>query len=372
MTSPADPALADLFAPLQIGPFEAANRIWMAPLTRNRAQPDGTPTPLAKTYYSQRAGAGLIVTEATTINPGAVGYIATPGIYTDAQTADWRAVTDAVHAAGGRIFSQLWHVGRISHTSLQPDGQAPVAPSAIAAKAQTFAAEGFVDTSPPRALEADEIPGLIADFRHAARQAIAAGFDGVEVHAANGYLLDQFLHPNANTRTDAYGGSAENRARLPLEVVAAVAEEVGAGRVGVRLSPTGTFNDMDPTGIEDTARAFVAGIDTMGLAYLHVVHAFPGAEVTDAHRALMADLRRDWSGVYVANGDFDAATAAAWIAEGRADAITFGRPFISNPDLPERFRHGAALTPPDESTFYGGDHRGYTDYPPMTEAATAG
>lgn len=351
-----------LFKPLTMGALELPNRVLMAPLTRNRAHPDGTPHELAITYYRQRASAGVIFTEATQISPMGKGYVNTPGIHTDAHMAAWKRITDAVHAAGGRIFLQLWHVGRISHTSLLPDGQAPVAPSAIRAQTQTFGEDGFVDTSQPRALETREIPALIEDYRAAARRAVAAGFDGAEVHSANGYLLDQFLHAHTNQRTDQYGGSPENRARLTIEVTQAVAEVMGPGRVGVRLSPTGTFNDMRPDD-EDAFAAAIDGLNRLGLAYLHVVEKFPGAEVSEADTAMLERLRARWDGVYIANGDFDDEMAADWIARERAHAVAFGRPFLANPDLPERFRRQAALNEPDQQTFYGGDHRGYTDYP---------
>lgn len=358
-----------LFAELQLGGQRVPNRVFMAPLTRNRAHTDGTPHELAATYYGQRASAGLIVTEATQVSAMGVGYINTPGIHTDRHVAGWRAVTDAVHAGGGRIFLQLWHVGRISHTSLLPGNQAPVAPSAIPARAQTFTASGFVDCSAPRALGTDEIPGLIEEYRQAARHALDAGFDGVEVHSANGYLLDQFLHENANQRTDDYGGSPGNRARFPLEVVRAVADVWSADRVGVRLSPTGTFSDMDPTGVEPTFEAVIDGLNPLGLAYLHVVEQFPGNTVSAEDRAVLDRLRGRWTGVYIANGDFDGARGADWIARGRADAIAYGRPFLANPDLPERLARGATLNEPDQNTFYGGDARGYTDYPFLDTAA---
>ncbi len=357
--------LHHLFAPLSAGAIETPNRVWMAPLTRNRAHDDGTPHDLAVTYYEQRASAGLIITEATPISPMGVGYISTPGIYSAKHIESWKRVTDAVHAAGGRIVLQLWHVGRISHTSLLPDGQAPVAPSAIQADATTFIADGVVDTSAPRALREDEIPDLIDDFRKAALNAIEAGFDGVEIHAANGYLLDQFLHVTANGRTDGYGGTPENRARLTLEITQAVADAIGPEKVGVRLSPTGTFNDMTLEGSESTFTTVVESLDKLGLAYLHVVEKFGVDEVSATDRAFLDDLRKHWTGTYVANGDFNAVTAAGWIARGRADAVTFGRPFIANPDLPARYRQGAALNEPNPETFYGGDHRGYTDYPAL-------
>ncbi len=355
-------SLGILFRPLELGALCLPNRVLLAPLTRNRAQADGTPNAMAEIYYRQRASAGLIVTEATQVSAMGKGYLDTPGIHDERHVAAWARIVEAVHAGGGRILCQLWHVGRISHTSLLPDGQAPVAPSAIRANAQTYGADGFVDCSAPRALETDEIPGIIEEYRQAARNAVAAGFDGVEVHSANGYLLDQFLHAHTNTRADGYGGSPEARARLTLEVTRAVAGIVGPGRTGVRLSPTGTFSDMVPDE-EDSFAAVIDGLDRLGLAYLHVVEKFPGIDGTAADAAMLERLRDRWSGVYIANGDFDAARAADWVHRGRAHAVAFGRIFLANPDLPERFRVGAPLNEPDQATFYGGDHRGYIDYP---------
>jgi len=357
-----------LFRPLRIGAAEVPNRVLMAPLTRNRAHPDGTPHAMAVEYYRQRASAGLILTEATQISAEGKGYINTPGIHTDAQVEGWRRVTEAVHAAGGRIWLQLWHVGRISHVSLLPDGQPPVAPSAIRANAQTFI-DGMVDVSEPRALGTEELPRVVEDYVIAAERAKEAGFDGVEVHAANGYLLDQFLQDRTNHRADAYGGSVAARTRLPLEVTEAVAGVWGPDRVGLRLSPFGTFNDMGDSDPESHFGAIYEAFDRLGLAFLHVVEKFPGIDATPEQAAALDRLRARWSGTYIANGYFDAARAADWIARGRADAVTFGRPFIANPDLPERFRTGAALNEPDHATFYGGDHRGYTDYPFLAREA---
>ncbi len=351
-----------LFAPLRLGALSLPNRVLMAPLTRNRAHSDGTPKDLAVDYYRQRASAGVIFTEATQISAMGKGYIDTPGIHEDAHVAGWKAITDAVHGAGGRMILQLWHVGRISHVSMLPEGAQPLAPSAIRAAAQTFGPEGFVDCSEPRALATEDIPAVIEEYRAATRRAIEAGFDGVEVHSANGYLLDQFIHAHSNARGDAYGGSHANRARLTLEVTEAVAGVIGADRVGVRLSPIGTFNDMRSDDAEAAFGAVIDGLDRLGLAFLHVVEKFPGIEVSAAEADVLERLRARWHGTYVANGDFDAARAADWIRRGRADAVTFGRPFIANPDLPERYRRGAPLNAPDPSTFYGGDARGYTDY----------
>jgi len=351
-----------LFRPLSIGAIDAPNRVLMAPLTRNRAQSDGTPKAMAVEYYRQRGSAGLIVTEATQVSAMGKGYLDTPGIHAPAHVEAWRAVTDAVHEAGGRIVQQIWHVGRVSHVSLLQGGSAPVAPSAIRAKTQTFTANGFEDVSEPRALDAAEIPALVADFARAAGNAKAAGFDGVEVHAANGYLLDQFLRDGTNRRSDAYGGAAANRARLVVEVVEAVSKVFGPDRVGVRISPFGSFNDMSDSDPETTFGTLIRALDPLGLAYLHVVEQFPGAALSAEAAAVLDRLRGLWSGVYMANGDFDAARAADWIARGRADAVSFGRAFIANPDLPERLRLGAALNEPDPSTFYGGAEKGYTDY----------
>ncbi|WP_198585950.1 alkene reductase [Pararhizobium haloflavum] len=351
-----------MFSPTEMGELTIPNRIFMAPLTRNRANPDGTPKPLAATYYAQRASAGLIVSEATQISPLGKGYIDTPGIYTDAQVEAWKPITSAVHANGGRIFCQLWHVGRISHTSLLPDGQAPVSSSNRRARSKTFTSNGFEDTSKPRALEGDEIAALIEDYGHAARSAIAAGFDGVEIHSANGYLLDQFLQDGANDRTDAYGGSIDNRMRLTLEVCDRVIAEIGAGRVGIRLSPRGQANDITDSDPHGLFSALYKALDTRGLAYLHVVESF-GTAGDEKGEALIRTLRSDWTGFYIANGEYDAERSAEAIRSGHADAVSVGKAFIANPDLPERFRTGAALNPQDKDTFYGGGAEGYTDYP---------
>ncbi|SES17626.1 N-ethylmaleimide reductase [Tranquillimonas rosea] len=354
---------APLFQTARMGDLDLPNRVLMAPLTRNRAQSDGTPWDVSQTYYAQRASAGLIVSEATQISALGKGYVDTPGIHTEAHAEAWSKITDAVHANGGRIFLQLWHVGRISHVSLLPDGATPQAPSAVRANAQTFTQNGFEDTSEPHAMTEDEIADLIAQYRHAATLAKRAGFDGVEVHGANGYLLDQFLQDISNKRTDAYGGSVENRARLLSEVVDAVTEVWGSDRVGVRLSPLGQANDMGDSDPEALFGHVYGMLDRKRLAYLHVVEKFPGNDTDDASRALLERLRGLWSGFYIGNGDYTADSAATAIAKGHADAVTFGRDFIANPDLPERFRRGAELNPQDRDTFYGGDERGYTDYP---------
>ena len=359
-----------LFAPLRIGAVEAPNRILMAPLTRSRAgQPGDVPTALNAEYYAQRATAGLIVTEATHVDPRGKGYAWTPGIYSDAQEAGWRSVVDGVHHAGGRIALQLWHVGRISHRWLQPNGEAPLAPSAVRADAQCFVVspEGQPMNAPcdaPRELRADELPGLVEQYRAGARRAMAADFDLVEVHAANGYLPNQFLSTNTNRRTDRYGGSLENRARFPLEVIDAVAAEYGADRVGVRLSPFGVFNDMDDAEAEPMAFYLAEAFAARGLAYLHIAEPdwAGGPPLTAAFRA---GLRQRFTGTLIYCGGYSLESAAGRIRQGLADAIAFGRPYIANPDLVERFRRGVPLNEPNPATFYGGGAEGYTDYPAL-------
>ena len=361
MTATASP----LFAPLRLGAIELANRIVMAPLTRNRAEGEGRiPSTLAPEYYGQRAGAGLIVAEATQISPMGQGYMDTPGIYSEAQVAAWKQVTAEVHRRGGRIVLQLWHVGRISHVSLLPDGAAPVAPSALRANAKTYTAEGFSDVSEPRALRLDEIPALLEDFRHAARNAIAAGFDGVEVHAANGYLIDQFLRDGSNHRDDAYGGSIENRTRLLFEVVQAVAQEIGAERTGVRLSPVTPANDAYDSAPQPLFERAVERLDPLGLAFLHVIEGATGGprdNIAFDYAALRAKFRGPW----LVNNGYDKALAERVLGAGAADAVAFGRPFIANPDLVERLRRDAPLNPLDADTLYGSGAKGYTDYPTL-------
>lgn len=363
------PDTSVLFTPVTMGDLELPNRVLMAPLTRNRAQSDGTPKDMAQTYYRQRAGAGLIFTEATQVSPMGKGYIDTPGIHSDAQVAAWKNITDAVHSNGGRIFLQLWHVGRISHTSLLPDGASPVSSTDRAAAAQTFTANGFEDTSKPDRLTVEGIAATVADFVKGAENAKAAGFDGVEVHGANGYLLDQFLQDSVNDRDDAYGGSIANRIRFVEEVIDGVVSVWGKDRVGLRLSPLGQFNDMGDSDPEALFTEVYKMADAKGLAYLHVVEQFPGNAADTEQRALLDRLRDHFSGFYIANGDFDANSGAAAITSGRAHAITYGRPFIANPDLVDRYRQGAPLNTPDGDTFYGGDEKGYTDYPSLAEAS---
>lgn len=353
-----------LFTPYTLGGVALANRIVMAPLTRNRAGAGLVPGDIAATYYAQRASAGLIIAEATQVSEMAQGYQDTPGIYTPEQIAGWRKVTDAVHAKGGRIFIQLWHVGRISHVDLL-GGHAPVAPSAIQAQTKTFVNNGFADVSTPRALELDEIPAIVQDFRNAASNAIAAGFDGVEVHGANGYLLDQFLRTASNVRTDAYGGSLENRARLLIEVLGAVADEIGPQRTGVRLSPVSPANGtaVDADG-QQLFNHVVEHANDLGLAYIHVIEGATGGP-RDIAPFDFGALRSRFANAYIANNGYDVALANDALDNGSADLIAFGRPFIANPDLVRRLQTGAALSEIDTSTLYGGGAAGYSDYPTL-------
>lgn len=365
--SNASSAAPSLFDPVRIGAIDLANRLVMAPLTRSRAVEGLVPSPLAVEYYGQRASAGLIITEATQVSVLAQGYIATPGLYTPEQVEAWRRVTDEVHRRGGRIAVQLWHVGRISHVSLLPPGEVPVAPSAIRAASKTFTPEGLVDVSEPRELRVEEIPGIVDDFRRAARNAVAAGFDGVEVHAANGYLIDQFLRDGSNHRTDAYGGCIENRTRFLAEVVEAVAGEIGADRTGVRLAPVTSSNDIRDSDPQPLFERAVERLDALGVAFIHVVEGETGG-ARDARPFDYAALRAKFRGAWIVNNGYDLAMAQAAVREGRADAVAFGTAFLANPDLVRRFREGAPLNAPDRATFYAGGARGYTDYPTLDDA----
>jgi len=366
--------MSSLFEPVQAGSLHLANRIVMAPLTRNRS-PGAVPAAMAVTYYSQRASAGLVITEGTAVSQQGQGYADVPGLYGADQLAAWRRVTDAAHAAGGKIVTQLWHVGRVSHVDLQAGGQPPVAPSAIAAKTKTYLVKdgqgGFAETSTPRALTADELPGIVDDFRRAARAAIDSGFDGVEVHGANGYLLDQFMKLGANHRTDHYGGSISNRSRLMLEVVRAVAAEVGGGRTGLRISPVTPANDINDPDPQPLFEHLVRELGPLGLAYVHVVEGATGGprEIADRpfdYPALKAAYRNaGGKGAWMVNNGYDKALAEQAVAHG-ADLVAFGKLFISNPDLVRRLRDNAPLQPADKSTFYGGGAKGYTDYPALT------
>jgi N-ethylmaleimide reductase len=355
----------DIFSPFRLGPLLLPNRVVMAPMTRNRAGPGNVPGAMNATYYAQRASAGLIVSEATQVSPQGVGYPGTPGIHSAEQVAGWKRVTEAVHAAAGRIFLQLWHVGRISHPSLQPDGALPVAPSAIAPAGQAMTRDGLKPFVTPRALETAEIAGIVEDYRRGAKNAKAAGFDGVELHGANGYLVDQFLRDGANRRADRYGGSAENRVRLLSEVTEAIVGEWGAERVGVRLSPTSPFNDMADSNPAATFAAAVGALDRFGLAYLHIVEPIAGDPVAAGETPDLRFFRTIWRGALMGNKGYDLPRANAAIRDGTADLISFAALFLANPDLPERFRRGGPFNPPDRKTFYGGAAAGYTDYPPL-------
>jgi len=364
MTTP-----SKLLEPYKLGPLTLPNRLVMAPLTSNRAVEGLVPSPLAVEYYGQRASAGLLITEASQVSQQGQGYQDTPGIYSREQVAGWRKVTDRVHARGGRIFLQLWHVGRISHTSLQPNGGTPVGPSAIRAKGKTFVGGTFTDISEPRALDVLEIPGIIENFRRGAANALEAGFDGVEIHGANGYLLDQFAKDGANKRTDIYGGSIENRARLMLEVAKAVTTEAGAARTGIRISPVTPSNDISDSNPQPLFDYIVDHLNALKLVYIHVIEGATGGP-RDVAPFDYLSLRKRFKGAYVANNGYDFELANKVLAAGEADLIAFGKLFIANPDLVERLKLGAPLNAPDKATFYGGDAKGYTDYPAL-EAADA-
>lgn len=369
--------MTTLFDPIAAGDLQLANRIAMAPLTRNRA-PNAVPAAITATYYAQRASAGLLISEATAISQQGQGYADVPGLYGADQIAGWKKVTDAVHAAGGRIVVQLWHVGRVSHTSLQPGGGAPVAPSAIAAHTKTYIIEAdgkgsFVPTSTPRALDIEELPGIVEDYRRAARAAIEAGFDGVEVHAANGYLIDQFLRAGSNKRTDAYGGSIENRTRLLVEVMEAITAEIGASRTGIRISPVTPANDIADPDPQPLFTHVVEQLARWPLAYVHVIEGATGGarDFQQGDRPFdYAALRAAYQAAggkaaWMVNNGYTRELAEAAVAEGRADIVAFGKAFISNPDLVVRLREKAALNPWDTTTFYGGGEKGYLDYPTL-------
>lgn len=356
-------ALCDLFQPCKLGTLTLANRIVMAPLTRSRALAGDVPGPLAVTYYTQRASAGLIISEATQISQQGKGYIQTPGIYSPEQIAGWRKVTDAVHGAGGKIFLQLWHVGRISHPDFQPDGGLPVAPSAIKPEGTVYTSKGKEDMVTPRALETAEIAGIVTDYRNAAQNARDAGFDGVEIHGANGYLLDQFMRDKTNRRTDIYGGSIENRARLLLEVTDAVLSVWDADRVGVRLSPLSTFNDIDDSDPMALYGYVVDQLAARKLGFLHMIEGNTGGPRETGRDFDFQAMRKRFPNTYMANNCYTREMALAARADNAVDLIAFGRPFISNPDLVERLRRNAPLNELDPATLYGGNEHGYTDYP---------
>lgn len=354
-----------LFQPYQMGDIALANRIVMAPLTRSRADREtDAPHALNAQYYAQRASAGLIISEASQISPQGKGYPWTPGIYSEAQITGWQKVTDAVHEKGGKIIIQLWHVGRISHPSLQKNGELPVAPSALRPQGQAFTETGMQDFVTPRALETDEIPGIIAQYEKASVNAKKAGFDGIEIHAANGYLLDQFLRDGTNKRTDRYGASIENRIRLTLEVVDAVTAVFGKGRTGIRLSPVSSVNDMHDSDPSSVFSALLEKLNDAGIAYVHMIEGITRGP-RDVGGFDFDSVRRFFSGTYIANNCYDRALAISAIESNHADLIAFGRPFIANPDLVERLRRNAPLNAADQATFYGGGEKGYTDYPSL-------
>jgi len=366
--------MSSLFDPVQAGDLQLSNRIVMAPLTRNRA-PDAVPRDITATYYAQRASAGLLITEATAISQQGQGYADVPGLYGSEQLDGWKRVTDAVHAEGGKIVVQLWHVGRVSHTELQPNGDKPVAPSAIVAKTKTVLIKNgvptFTETSEPRALDAAELPGIVHAYAVAARSAVeTAGFDGVEIHGANGYLLDQFLKTGSNKRTDDYGGSIQNRARLLLETTRAIVDAVGGGKTGIRLSPVTPANDVHDDDPQPLFDYVVRQLAPLNLAYIHVIEGATGGprELEDRpfdYEALKAAYRQaGGKGAWMVNNGYDKSLAEEALKEGD-DLVAFGKPFISNPDLVRRLREGAPLNSWDKNTFYGGGEAGYTDYPAL-------
>lgn len=362
--------MTTLFDPVALGDIALSNRIVMAPLTRGRAGESRTPNDLMVEYYTLRASAGMIITEATAVSAQGYGWPSAPAMYSDAHEAGWKKVVDSVHAAGGKIVLQLWHMGRVVDKSLISPGDVPVGPSAIAASGNTRRADANAYVT-PRALEASELPGIVQDYVESAKRCIRAGFDGVEVHAANGYLLDQFIRDGSNQRTDNYGGGIENRIRFPLEVIRAVAAEVGAGKVGVRISPTNKFNDMQDSDPLATFTAFAKALDAMGLAYLHVMEpeskehfmGNPDEQYVTPH------LHKAFSGSLMVNGGYGVQEGEAALKAHRADTVAYGVPFIANPDLVERFRTGAKLNAPDQTTFYTPGAKGYTDYPLLKDMA---
>ncbi len=353
--------MTDLFAPFQLGPYLLTNRLVMAPLTRNRAGAGEAPTELAATYYGQRATAGLIISEGTQPSAVGQGYPHTPGLHTDEQVAGWRLVADAVHAEGGRIVAQLMHAGRIGHEAIT--GLRPVAPSPVTPAGEVYTEAGMKAMQAPRELGTEELARVVGEFVDAAQRAVAAGLDGVELHAANGYLLQQFLSDSTNHRTDAYGGSPQNRARFVVEVATAVAAAIGGERVGIRISPGGTFNDIAETEVEQTYAALLEGLAPLNLLYLHVLEA-PDSDFRSV-------LLKQWEGPVIMNTGFtgpsDLETAQTVIDSGEADLFAIGRGFLANPDLVARLRTGAALNEPDQATFYAGGAKGYTDYPTLSD-----
>jgi N-ethylmaleimide reductase len=359
-----------LLSTYQLGPYELKNSMIMAPMTRNRAGRGNAPQPMNALYYAPRAGAGLMITEAAPVSPQGLGYPDMPGIFSPEQIAGWRLVTDLVHKRRGLVFLQLFHCGRISHPTLQPGGAAPVAPSAIKPKGEAMTYRGRRSFVEPRALKSEEIPEIIEQFRQGAENAREAGFDGVELHAANGYLLDQFLRDGSNQRTDRYGGGVENRTRLLFEVTEAVVNVLGDGRVGIHISPENPFNSISDSNSELLFSHVAEGLNRFPLAYLHVVEIdlTNPAVFNGALNPITKKLRGIFKGTYITNGGYDRNRAERVLERGDADLVSFGRLFLANPDLPERFSKGAPLNEPDPTTFYGGDEKGYTDYPFIVSA----
>jgi len=356
----------DLFSPITIGHYHLRNRIFMAPMTRCRSVKDNVPNELMARYYAQRASAGLIITEATQISTKGIGYIYTPGIHTAAQVEGWKQVTKAVHERGGVIFLQLWHVGRISHPSFH-NGELPVAPSAIKPSGSIYTYKGMKEFVTPHALSVDEIKSVVHDYVTAAKNAMEAGFDGVEIHGANGYLIDQFLRDGTNRREDAYGGSVENRARFLLEIVKEVTSAIGSDKTGVRLSPSGTFNDMKDSDPKLHFSTICEKLNDFDLAYLHIIDALEGDIRHGANVVELSVLREAYKGVLIANGGYSLERGNVAIQNSKADAIAFAALFLANPDLPERFKAHAGLNAPESSTFYTQDEKGYLDYPTLDE-----
>jgi len=353
----------DLFSPISLGDLTLQNRMIMAPLTRNRAaMPGNAPQSMNVTYYAQRSSAGIIIAEAAQVSPQGIGYPATPGIHSEEQVQGWRAVNDAVHAKGGHMFAQLWYCGRISHPDLLPDKQQPVSASPIKPEGEAVTFEGMKPFVEPRALRTDEIPGIVDQYRQAAKCAREAGFDGVEVHSANGYLLDQFLRDGTNRRDDSYGGSLENRTRLLIEILSAVLEVWEPSQVGVRISPENPFNDIRDSAPQATFNFVAQALSGKGLGYLHVVE---GDMMSGERNLDYRQIRDNFDGYYMANCGYDKVRAQAAIASGDADMVSFGQLFLANPDLVQRFKTDAELNTPDQGTFYGGDEKGYTDYPTL-------
>lgn len=361
-------ATKSLFDSYRLGGITLSSRIVMAPLTRNRAGAGLVPSPLAVEYYRQRASAGLIITEATQISATAQGYQDTPGLFTQAQIEGWRKITDAVHAAGGHIFVQLWHVGRVSHRSLQPGGAAPLAPSAVRAETKTFVNDGYANVDEPRALTLEEIPGIVDDFRKASANALLAGFDGVEIHGANGYLIDQFLRDGANRRTDAYGGSIENRTRFLTEVLQAVTAEIGPERTGLRLSPVTPASGMADSDPQPLFNHVLDVVESLHPVYVHMIEGATGGPRDIVPDFDFEALRTRFSGTWMVNNGYDKALAEAAVASGKADLVAFGKPFVSSPDAVERLRRGVAFNELDRDHLYGGGAEGYIDYPTLDKA----